>query len=114
MMYLNQSSYIANGYIAGNDYLYRFTSKVQAYLDDNPTHNSILRSTPGERKLWDDTMVKELKYLREVGSFKMVKHPRGGTILQSTWAFKKKWYPDGASRNTMLEYVSMVTNKLTA
>ena len=41
-------------------------------------------------------MVQELKSLRDLGSFKMVSRPRGANILMSTWAFKKKRYPDGA------------------
>ena len=41
-------------------------------------------------------MVKELKSLRDLGSFKMVSRPSGANILESTWAFKKKRYPDGA------------------
>ena len=39
-------------------------------------------------------MVKEFKYLCELGSFKMV--PRGEIILQSTWTFKRKRYSDGS------------------
>ena len=95
MQYLNQSSYIFNGFSVGNDHPYGFTANVQTHLDNNPTYNCILHSTPDERKLWDEVMVKELKSLGELGSLKMVKRPRGGDILQSTWAFKKKWYPDG-------------------
>ena len=41
-------------------------------------------------------MVQELKSWRDLGSFKMVSRPRGANILMSTWAFKKKRYPDGA------------------
>ena len=51
-----------------------------------------------ERELWETAMVKELKYLKDLGSFKMLKHPRGANILKSTWAFKKKHYPDGNLR----------------
>ena len=95
MGYLNQSSYIANGFSVGNDHPYGFSAKVQTHLDDNPTYNGILRSDLDERKLWDEAMVKELKSLGELGLFKMVKRPSGGNILQSTWVFKKKRYPDG-------------------
>ena len=41
-------------------------------------------------------MIKEIKSLRDIGSFKMVSRPHGANILQSTWSFKKKRYPDGA------------------
>ena len=45
-------------------------------------------------------MIKKLKSLRDLGSFKMVARPRGSNILQSTWAFKKKLYPDrGLKKN---------------
>ena len=95
MGYLNQSSYITNGFSVGNDHPYGFSAKVQTHLDDNPTYNGILRSDLDERKLWDEAMVKELKSLGDLGLFKMVKRPSGGNILQSTWVFKKKRYPDG-------------------
>ena len=48
-----------------------------------------------ERKLWDEAVIKELKSLRDLGSFKMMPRPRGSNKLQSTWAFRKKRYPDG-------------------
>ena len=41
-------------------------------------------------------MVKELKYLRDLGSFKIISRPRGVNILQSIWDFKKKRYLDGS------------------
>ena len=41
-------------------------------------------------------MVKELKHFAGLGSFEMVARPRGENVLQSTWAFNKKRYPDGA------------------
>ena len=39
-------------------------------------------------------MVKELKILRDLGPFKMMSRPRGANILDSTWDFRKKRYPD--------------------
>lgn len=44
-------------------------------------------------------MVKEHKSLTGLGSFEMVARPRGGNILQSTWVFKRKRYPDGTLKN---------------
>ena len=41
-------------------------------------------------------MIKEMKTLGELNSFKLVPKPRGVNVLQSTWAFKNKRYPDGA------------------
>ena len=42
----------------------------------------------------DASMDKELKKLADLGSFKMVPQPRGENVLQSTWSFKRKLYPD--------------------
>ena len=69
--------------------------KVQTHNSDTPTYKDILRLPKEERKLWDASMVKELKRLKDLGSFKMVARPRGANILASTWAFRKKRYPDG-------------------
>ena len=41
-------------------------------------------------------MVKELKSLGDIGSFKMIERPGGANILDSTWEFRKKRYPDGS------------------
>ena len=43
-------------------------------------------------------MVKELKSLANLGSFRFFSRPRGGNILQSTCAFKRKQYPDVSLR----------------
>ena len=40
-------------------------------------------------------MVTELHALRKLESFKIVDRLSGGNIIESTWAFKKKRYPDG-------------------
>ena len=72
-----------------------FVAKVKSHDDDNPTYTDVLRCSDDERKLWDAVVVEELKSLRDLGSFKMVPRPRGSNVLQSTWAFKKKRYPDG-------------------
>ena len=41
-------------------------------------------------------MVKELKRLRGLGSFKMVSRTSGANILASTWVSHKNRYPDGS------------------
>ena len=46
-------------------------------------------------ELWDEAMIKEMKGLGELKSFKIVPRPRGANVIQSTWAFKKKIHPDG-------------------
>ena len=71
------------------------SAKVQTHHSDTPTYKDILRLPEEEKKLWDVSMVKELKSLRDLESFKMVARLRGENILSSTWAFRKKRYPDG-------------------
>ena len=68
---------------------------MQTHEKDNPTYKDILRGSEEEKQLWDEAMVKELKSLADLGSFEMVARPRGENVLQSTWAFKRKRYPDG-------------------
>ena len=70
-------------------------SKVQIDEKDNPTYKEILRGAEEEKQLLDEAMVQELKYLVGLGSFEVIDIPRGGDVLQSTWVFKRKWYPDG-------------------
>ena len=57
---------------------------------------SSLRGLEAERATWDDAMTKELKGMADLGSFKMVSQPRGANILQSTWTFKRKRFPNGS------------------
>ena len=53
-----------------------YSTKVHSHAADNPTYSNILRCEDGERKLWDEAIIKELKSLRDLGSFKMVPRPR--------------------------------------
>ena len=94
--YLEQHSYLSLDGIVEDTHPYVFSAKVQSHDSDNPTYKDIMQLPEEERKLWDDSMVKELKSLRDLGSFKMVSRPSDATILASTWAFRKKRYPDGA------------------
>ena len=48
--------------------------------------------------MWDDSMLKELSSLGDIGSVKLFSRPRGAKTLQSTWVFKRKRYPDGSLR----------------
>ena len=91
----------ANQYVTQDDMMtghhpYSFVAKLQTHTLDMPTYNEVLNSDPQERVLWDKAMDKELKTLADLGSFKMVQRPKGENILQSTWAFKRKRYPDGS------------------
>ena len=49
-------------------------------------------------------MVTELHALRKLESFKMVDRPSGANILESTWAFKKKRYPDGGLKKLKVRF----------
>ena len=73
-----------------------FSAKARSHLSDSSTYKDIIRSSENGRKLWDVAMIKELKSLRDLGSFKMVKRPSGANVFQSTWAYKKKRYHDGS------------------
>ena len=68
---------------------------MQAHDLDKLTYKDVLRGSVAERADWDEAMTKELKGMVDLGSFEMVSRPRGANILQSTWAFKRKWFPDG-------------------
>ena len=39
-------------------------------------------------------MIKEIKSLRDLGSFNLVPTQRGSNVLQPTWAFKRERYPE--------------------
>ena len=95
MRALNQYTYLSEDGTYENVHPLAFMVKVQSHDADNPTYSDVLRCEDEEKKLWDTAMIKELKSLRDLGSFKMVPRQRGSTVLQSTWAFKKKRYPDG-------------------
>ena len=69
---------------------------MQTRKSNNPTYKDILNVSEKERSLWEEAMVKEFQNTRKLDSFKMIARPRGAIILQSTWDFKKKRYPDGA------------------
>ena len=92
---VNQHAYLSRDGTYEDVHPLAFIAKVQSHDADNPTYSDVLRCDNEERKLWDAAMIKELKSLRDLGSFKMVPRMRGSNVLQSTWAFKKKRYPDG-------------------
>ena len=75
---------------------YSFTAQLGVKDESNLAYNDILRGSSSERALWQDDMVKELKYLGKIGYFKMIKRPGGANILYSTWAFRRKRYPEGS------------------
>ena len=94
--YLIKNYYFSTSGLMENIHPYAFSAKVQTHTSDNPTYRDIVKLPEEARKLWDVAMVKALKSLRNLGSIQMVSRPRGVNILASTWAFRKKRYPDGA------------------
>ena len=96
MRYLEGQSWTSEEGVCDNWHPYSFAARLSGKDEDNPTYNDILRGSSTERALWEDAMVKELKSLGNLGSFKMIKRPSEGNILDSTWAFRKKRYPDGS------------------
>ena len=91
---LEKEIFLTEDSIIENVHSYAFSAKVQTHNLDTPTYKDILRLPEEERNLWDNFMVKELKCLRDLGSFKMVSRRRGANVLASTWAFTKKRYTD--------------------
>ena len=110
---LAKDTYLSEDGTLENIHPYAFSAKVQTHNSDIPTYKDVLRLPEEENKLWDVAMVKELKSLRDLGSFKMVSRPRGANILASTWAFRKKRYPDGLLKILKLDSVCEEINKLT-
>ena len=96
MRYLEGQSWTSEEDICEDWHPYSFAARLGGKDEDNPTYNDILRGSSSERALWEDAMVKELKSLGNLGSFKMIKRPSGANILDSTWAFRRKRYPDGS------------------
>ena len=68
---------------------YALSAKVQSTKQDNIAYGNVVQIPDNERELCETVIVKELKSLKDLGYFKMVKRPRGSNILASTWAFKK-------------------------
>ena len=95
----DEECYFSRDRTIENIHIYEFIAKTQAHILDNLNYGDVQRCTPIERKIWDETMVKELKLLRDLGSFKMVAQSNDANILQSTWIFKWKIYPDGVLKN---------------
>ena len=72
-----------------------FISKVQTHDQDNSSYKEIIRGQVEDKQLRDDAMGQELKALARLESFRIIARPRGDNILQSTWEFRRKRYPDG-------------------
>ena len=73
-----------------------FSARLVGKDGDNHVYNDIPRGSSTKRSLWEADMMKELIYLKDLGSFKMIKRAGGTNILDSTWDFRKKFYPGGS------------------
>ena len=83
---MNSDRYLSSDYYIGSHHSFAISAKIQSRKQDNPNYNDVIQSLEEERTPWESSMVKELKSLRELGSFKMMTRPRGSNILQYTWS----------------------------
>ena len=60
-----------------------FSAKTQTHDMDNPAYKDIFKCEKIKRENFDG------------GIFETLSQPRGASILQSTWDFRKKHYSDG-------------------
>ena len=93
--YIDRDTYLSEDSVVGKMHPYAFSAKMQTHTADNPAYKDILR---------DAAMTKEVKILRDLRSFRMVSRPRGANVLASTWAFKKKCFPDGALKKYKVRF----------
>ena len=98
--FLASSSYVSDGGTIEEDiHPYAFSAKVQTHCTDNPTYKDILRLPEKEKRLWDIAMVKDLKILQDLGSFKTVARPRGSIHLLPPGLSKRKGILMGYLKN---------------
>ena len=71
---------------------------TKASSEDNPTPQQAMASL--ERRGWEEAMVKELDSLEQMEVYDVVprSESKGRPILDSTWALKRKRFPDGSVR----------------
>ena len=71
---------------------------TKASSEDNPTLRQAMNSP--ERHGWIESMERELTSLEDMDVYEEVNRyeAKGNPILDSTWAFKRKRYPDGSIR----------------
>jgi hypothetical protein len=52
---------------------------------------------PSANEYWK-AVVKEIETLEKMGIWDVVDHPEGANIVDSTWVFNVKYYPDGLTK----------------
>ena len=78
--YLDQYSYLTVDDTIEITHPYAFSAKVQTYDSDNPTYTDILRAPEERRKLWEASMVKEMKILRDLDHSRWWRDPVAPTF----------------------------------
>ena len=68
-------------------------AKAEASKTDNPNWWEAMKS-PFADEYWK-AAVKEIKTLEKMGVWEVVDRPEGANVIDSTWAFKIKRFPDG-------------------
>jgi len=65
----------------------------KAAAEDNPNFGQAMNG-PNAESFWDAS-VKEISTLQKLNSWTQVKRQKGMNVIQSTWAYKIKRFPDG-------------------
>ena len=68
----------------------------KAAAEDNPNFGQAMNG-PNTEDFWDAS-VKEISTLQKLSSWTQVKRQQGMKVIQSTWAYKIKRFPDGLVR----------------
>jgi len=68
----------------------------KAAAEDNPNFGQAMNG-PNTEDFWDAS-VKEISTLQKLNSWTQVKRQQGMKVIQSTWAYKIKRFPDGLVR----------------
>ena len=76
-----RQSYLSADSTCENTHLLAYVAKVQTHDTDNTTYSDIIECEDDERKIWESAMIKELKSLRDLGSFKMMSRPRASNVI---------------------------------
>lgn len=71
-----------------------FAAKANA--DDTPSYRDAMNGA--ERDGFIEAMKSEIHQLEQMKAWVIVNRPKGKKVLPSTWAFKRKRYPDGSVR----------------
>jgi len=68
----------------------------QASAEDNPNFGQAMNG-PNAEEFWDAS-AREISTIQKLRSWTQVKRTQGMNVIQSTWAYKTKRFPDGLVR----------------